>query len=189
MPTIIGNYDLDFPRNISAKQKSEALKKINEMGNKIIDQFFSNQKVNAPTFEINNRLTRAYGRYFPSENKIEMSGQLTKVAFYLVKDEVLFEKVLKHELAHWFLHKSGKKYDDGEYEFEKLLSDIDSLSSGTTNKRLQLAPTTPLLAFKVRSECEKCGESSFSNRRLNNRYVHRGCGGALIDKELVLVKS
>ena len=189
MSTIIGSYDLDFSRTISAKQKSEALKKINEMGNKIIDQFFSNQKLNTPTFQINNRLTRTYGRYFPGGNKIEMSGQFTKIALYLAKDEILFEKVLKHELAHWFLHKSGKKYNDGEPEFEKLLSYIDSLSSGSTNKRLQLAPTTPLLAFRVRSECEKCGDSCFSNRRLNNRYAHTGCGGVLIDKELVLVKS
>lgn len=189
MSTIVRNFSLDYPRTISGKQKIEALEKINEMGDKIIDQFFSSQETNAPTFFINNRLTRTYGRYFPSENKIEMSGQFTKIALYLAKDESLFEKVLKHELAHWYLYKSGRKYSDGEPEFEKLLSYIDSLSSGTTNKKLQLAPTTPLLSFKVHSECDKCGASNFSNRRLNNRYTHVDCGGLLVDKELVVVKS
>lgn len=189
MSTIIGNFGLDYPRTISGKQKIEALEKINEMGDKIIDQFFSNQEANAPTFHINNRLTRTYGRYFPGGNKIEMSGQFTKIALYLAKDEALFEKVLKHELAHWYLHKSGRKYGDGEPEFEKLLSYIGSLSSGSTNKKLQLAPTTPLLSFRVRSECDKCGASTFSNRRLNNRYTHSNCGGLLVDKELVVVKS
>lgn len=187
--SVIGSFSLDYPRTISGKQKTEALKKIYEMSDKIINQFFSDQEVNAPTFFINNRLSRTYGRYFPAMNKIEMSGEFTKVALYLAKDEDLFEKVMKHELAHWYLHKSGRRYDDGTPEFEKLLSDIGSLSSGAVDKRLQLAPPTPLLAFRVRSECEKCGASTYSNRRLNNRYRHSDCGGLLVDKELVLVKS
>lgn len=189
MSTIVGNFSLDYPRTISGEQKIEALEKINKMGDKIIDQFFSSQETNAPTFFINNRLTRTYGRYFPSENKIEMSGQFTKIALYLAKDESLFEKVLKHELAHWYLHKSGRKYSDGEPEFEKMLVEIDSLSSGATNKNLQMAPVTPIISFRVHSVCEKCGASSFSNRRTNGRYMHTGCRGILIDKELVLVKS
>lgn len=189
MSTIVGNFSLDYPRTISGEQKIEALEKINKMGDKIIDQFFSSQETNAPTFFINNRLTRTYGRYFPSENKIEMSGQFTKIALYLAKDEFLFEKVLKHELAHWYLYKSGRKYSDGEPEFEKMLSYIDSLSSGATNKKLRLAPTTPLLTFKVYSECDKCGTPNLSNRRLNNRYIHASCGGLMVDKELVIVKS
>lgn len=187
--SVIGSFSLDYPRTISGKQKTEALEKINEIGDKIISQFFSDQRANAPTFYINNRLSRTYGRYFPFMNKIEMSGEFTKVALYMAKDEDLFEKVMKHELAHWYLHKSGRRYDDGVPEFEKLLSDIGSLSSGAVDKRLQLAPPTPLLAFRVRSECEKCGASTYSNRRLNNRYRHSDCGGLLVDKELVLVKS
>ena len=189
MSTIIGNFGLDYPRNLSNKQKREALEKINEKANKIIDQFFSNQKENAPIFDTNNRLTRTYGRYSPTTNKIEMSGQFTKVALFLAKDEDLFEKVLKHELAHWYLHKSGRSYRDGDEEFEKMLSYIGSVSSGATDQKLRLAPITPLLAFKVRSECEKCGASSFSTRKLNGKYVHTSCGGLLVDKELVLVKS
>lgn len=187
--SIIGSFDLNYPRSIGGNQKTEALKKIYELRDKIISQFFSDQETNAPTFFINNRLSRTYGRYFPGLNKIEMSGEFTKVALYLAKDEDLFEKVMKHELAHWYLHKCGRRYDDGDPEFERLLSDIGSLSSGATDKRLQLAPPTPLLSFRVRSECDKCGVSSFSNRRLNNRYIHTDCGGLLVDKELVLVKS
>ena len=184
-----GSFDLDYPRSIIGKQKAEALTKIYELGDKIISQFFPDQEANAPTFFINNQLSRTYGRYFPGLNKIEMSGEFTKIALYLAKDEDLFEKVMKHELAHWYLHKCGRRYDDGEPEFEELLSQIGSFSSGATNKRLQLAPETPLLAFMVRSECDKCGESNFSNRRLNNRYIHTDCGGLLVDKELVIVKS
>ena len=187
--SVIGSFSLDYPRTISGEQKTEALKKIYEIGDSIINEFFHDQERSAPTFYINNRLSRTYGRYFPGLNKIEMSGEFTKVALFLAKDEDLFEKVMKHELAHWYLHKSGRRYDDGTPEFEKLLSDIGSLSSGVVDKRLQLAPPTPLLAFRVRSECEKCGASTYSNRRLNNRYRHSDCGGLLVDKELVLVKS
>ena len=187
--SVIGSFSLDYPRTISGEQKTEALKKIYEIGDSIINEFFHDQERSAPTFYINNRLSRTYGRYFPGLNKIEMSGEFTKVALFLAKDEDLFEKVMKHELAHWYLHKSGRRYDDGAPEFEKLLSDIGSLSSGAVDKRLQLAPPTPLLAFRVRSECEKCGASTYSNRRLNNRYRHSDCGGLLVDKELVLVKS
>ena len=48
--SIIGSFDLDYPRSISGKQKTEALKKIYELRDKIIGQFFSDQETNAPTF-------------------------------------------------------------------------------------------------------------------------------------------
>ena len=48
--SVIESFNLDYPRTISGEQKTEALKKIYEIRDKIISQFFSDQEVNAPTF-------------------------------------------------------------------------------------------------------------------------------------------
>ena len=43
---------------------------------------------------------------------------------------------LKHELVHYVLFKKGKKFHDGDCEFESELARLDIGASGATNKKL-----------------------------------------------------
>lgn len=176
--------------NISPKEKEGVLAEICSMGEKIILDYFSDiSPAFRPTFKINNRLSSCYGRFIIDSNIIELSGRLSKATLLVERTQgvPLLEKVLKHELAHWYLYMKKQPFDDGDEIFEKLLVEIGSFSSGATRSKLAYAPKLPNFGFKHSATCEKCGYVSFSNSRFNGRYSHTDCGGLFLDEKIVFL--
>lgn len=169
-----GVFPLDYQRSLTPKEKKEELVKLTSLGEKVVEEFFPSMINRTPVFEINNRLSSTYGQFIYGKTDngvVQISGRLIKVVRALQREEILI-KVLKHELAHWFLWITGKPFSDGDEGFEKLLLEIGSVSSGATNDKFRLAPKVDLLSFKVVGECEKCGHKSYFNNRSKVGYVH-----------------
>lgn len=188
---IVKEFPNSYNMNISPKEKEGVLAEICSISEKIILDYFS--EINPafrPTFEVNNRLSSCYGRFIVNSNTIQLSGRLCKAALLVERNQgvPLLEKVLKHELAHWFLFMKKQPFDDGNEVFEKLLVEIGSFSSGATRAKLAYAPTLPNFGFKHSATCEKCGHISFANNRYNGKYSHGdGCGGFLSDEKIVFL--
>lgn len=188
---IVKEFPNSYNMNISPKEKEGVLAEICSISEKIILDYFS--EINPafrPTFEVNNRLSSCYGRFIVNSNTIQLSGRLCKAALLVERNQgvPLLEKVLKHELAHWFLFMKKQPFDDGNEVFEKLLVEIGSFSSGATRAKLAYAPQLPNFGFKHSATCEKCGDISFGNTRFNGRYTHGGgCGGFLSDEKIVFL--
>ena len=188
---IVKEFPNSYNMSISPKEKEGVLAEICSISEKIILDYFS--EINPafrPTFEVNNRLSSCYGRFIVNSNTIQLSGRLCKAALLVERNQgvPLFEKVLKHELAHWFLFMKKQPFDDGNEVFEKLLVEIGSFSSGATRAKLAYAPQLPSFGFKHSATCEKCGDISFGNTRFNGRYTHGGgCGGFLSDEKIVFL--
>lgn len=167
-----GNYNI----NLTPKEKEEEYPKLKRMMDSCINSYFSDKADFAPTLELNNRLSSSRGRYHPFDNKIDVSGKEVKASRVLDSYDHI-EKVIKHELAHWYLHKKKRNYLDGSPEFEKLLQWIGSFSSGSTNKKLQFAPKMPDFGFYNLSICEECGREFLTGQKIGKRSTHRDCGG------------
>ena len=190
---ILKSYPLSFSPSLKPKEQEQILDFLFEKMNKSYESFFSDvEKERLPKLKINNRLSNAFGRfcYFNSKTDngvIEMSGRFMKAAMETNGwDRAVF--VLKHEMVHWYLREKGLPFNDGDKDFEQKLAEVGAISSGVTNKNKQFVPSFGSEnTFKVRSICQKCGYEFFSNRRANIRYTHKNCGGALKDKDFVLL--
>lgn len=185
---VIERYDLDYNRSLNGKGKAQAEVILVSMRDKVIEEYFQDLEHLTPKIVINNRITSAYGRYNLLTNIVEISGYFMKASLE-IKDLSELEKTVKHELAHWFLYKSKKDYRDGDETFEKLLAEIGASSSGAVHKsKVHCEPLKPL-SYMVEGECEKCGVIMYSGSKTNGRFLHKDCGGLIVDKCIALVRG
>lgn len=185
----IKRLPLDFSTSIPAREKREAELHLKSEVEQIVGEHFSDMAHKTPPIEINNRLKSCYGRFWEGENKIDIAGVLVK-AYQMTGNISYLRKILKHELAHWYLCKKGEPFDDGDVGFEELLVQIDSFSSGATSSSRSFAPRIHMFGFMVVVECEKCGATFYESRRTRTGVkTHKKCGGRCPDVAMALVES
>lgn len=187
---VLKDLPLDFSRGCSTKKEKEKANQIlAELAEEAygLDAFCLIEGLTKPSISLNNRITTTQGRFYPSRNSVEISGYLLK-ACMLINDFDAVRGTLRHELAHWYLFSLKKDYNDGQREFEELLTEVDAPSSGATNKKLRLSRETPFLGYMFEVSCDKCDFKDYSTTRCG-KYRHKNCGGHLIDNKMALVKE
>lgn len=97
---------------------------------------------------------RQYGRFVPESNTIYIASQL-----YLNEQRTEFaNKVILHELCHWYSFQNGLEYHDGVTPFESFLQEYGAITNGN------YAYTDEKVAFHDKievMECEKCKQAQF----------------------------
>lgn len=169
-------YPLSFNINLTSQEREEATSFLKKLCEEIALEYHLITSSGLPVVVPNNRLSRAHGRFIPFENKIDISGKMIKASF-IEEDFTHLVKVLKHELAHWYLYKTGGNFNDGHEEFEALLVKLDSISSGSTNPKLQLAPAMEQFGFYYDCKCKSCGALLQPLHRPTVNSYHSDCGG------------
>lgn len=128
----------------------------------------------------NNRLRSTLGAFVRVKNDdtgeyepdiIELSGKLIDYA----ADSVIID-VLKHECIHYALHAKGKRFRDGESDFENELKRLGVRSNYGNNY---------FVGITHEYKCTSCGkEMSITTKRAHKagcfRYSSRCCGAKLL---------
>ncbi|WEV60892.1 SprT family protein [Streptococcaceae bacterium ESL0729] len=114
----------------------------------------------------NNRLKTTGGRFFTSDCHLDFSPSI-----YEALDLSTFRKIVRHELVHYHLFIAGRGYRHRDYDFKKLLKEVDGLRF------------TPRIAkdkdyyFYL---CKDCQKKYRRQRRVNtSKYVCGHCLGKL----------
>lgn len=133
-------------KNLKEKEMPSFLNEARTFANKFLMENF-NMKLEIP-IKMNGRLTRTMGRYLSRNyfgSVVPTSIELSKtylVAALIVGDLEEMYDTLKHELVHYALSVQGKNYNDGDYEFEKKLYELNISSSGSTPNHKRLSERT-----------------------------------------------
>ena len=167
--------------------------KINEYGIKLMAKELAEKlwgvNIDIPV-RISGRLTRALGHY-----KYKMFGDTIvpieiKLAERLVSGDYNYstiESVLKHELCHWYLSITGKKFGDYDKTF---LDEIEKIGSTSTF-------TLEAGGNQYSVVCKKCGkvagktynENKAKKWARDSRYSSRCCNSSLALGETVYVED
>lgn len=123
--------------NEKSKEFPKFLKQAKAFANEFLMENF-NIKLEIP-IEINGRLSSTLGRYMAKRTffdnimpvKIELSKKHLLAAFIVNDLEDVYD-TLKHELVHYALSVQGKDFNDGAYDFEMKLYELNISSSGAT---------------------------------------------------------
>lgn len=128
---------------------------------------------------VNNRLTRAFGRYrysrlVDSDKRIELSRKLVEL-----NDEARVTRTILHEVAHALTEGHGHDRvwkakcieigGDGIARYSVIDTNIPQVSRSSKLYKLQ---------------CKDCGYSGGRYRRRMNNYRHRVCGGDMVSVEI-----
>lgn len=124
------------------KKKSKYEKDLEAYSNEFLEKHYSTE-LTIP-IKISGRLTSS-GGYFKGRisggvrepMEIQMSERFIASALHDGQEglEAILD-TLKHELVHYVLFKTGKKFHDGDADFESELARLDIGASGATNKKL-----------------------------------------------------
>lgn len=156
--------------------------KVLEMLNNEADYFLKKNfgmKKEIP-IEINSRLTRTHGNfsYFVEDKKpikITISKKFVIGAILMGEMESVLD-TLRHELVHYALFVSGKDFSDGEYDFEKTLSDLNIGSSGATTKSKVISKRVSRYAeINPQFKCSSCGKEHSVSVGLTRKNVRFKC--------------
>lgn len=129
-----------------AKEFPTFLKEAKAFANKFLMENF-NMRLEIP-IKMNGRLTRSMGRYLSRNyfgKVIPLSIELSKTyltAALIVGDLEEVYDTLKHELVHYALSVQGKDFNDGSYDFEMKLHELNISSSGSTPARKKFSKRT-----------------------------------------------
>lgn len=127
---------------------------------------------------VNNRLTRAFGRYryhrLNDDRRIELSRKLVEL-----NDEARVTRTILHEVAHALTEGHGH---DRVWKAKCLEIGGDGIArySVIDTNIPQVAKSSKLYTLK----CEDCGFTGGRYKRRMTGYRHRGCRGNLINIEL-----
>lgn len=101
---------------------------------------------------------RNYGEFVPESNTIYIASQL------YVKAPEFAEKVLKHELCHWYAVSEGIAPHDGIVPFENILRKAKAITNGN------YPHADEKTAFKmdvIPMECSKCHKPQFDRLEMS----------------------
>ncbi len=121
--------------------------------------------------KFNGRLRSTGGRYFMNTGHIEISWK-----YYEAYGEHETEKVIKHELCHYHLHRERRGYRHRDPEFRELLQKV-----GAT----RFCKTLPGAArrtqpYRYKLQCMACSTEYLRKRKVNpKKYVCGKCRGSL----------
>jgi len=128
---------------------------------------------------VNNRLTRAFGRYRYSrlveDRRIELSRKLVEM-----NDEIRVTRTILHEVAHALTEGHGH---DRVWKAKCLEIGGDGIARYSVIDT-NVPETKKRIAKRYTMECEKCGYSGGRYGRKMNGYTHKYCGGSLNSVEL-----
>lgn len=116
----------------------------------------------------NSRLRSTGGRYLLNTHDIEINPK--QYEHFGIKE---IEKIIKHELCHYFLHIEGKGYQHRDKDFRQLAQKVGAP---------RFCSPTESYDKRVNYEymCSKCQQTFFRIRRVNVKKMRCGkCGGSL----------
>lgn len=130
--------------------------------------------------EINARLTRTHGYFSHTQKKalkISMSKKFISSAVLMGEIDAVID-TLRHELVHYALFKLGKKYSDGDYEFENKLKELNIGASGMTNSsKVVTRKASRYSELTPQYHCSKCGKNYFVKSGLTTNRIYVNCSG------------
>lgn len=116
----------------------------------------------------NNRLRTTGGRFFPKDGHLDFNYKI-----FQEYGEVVFRKIVRHELCHYHLYFERKDYRHGDRDFKILLKQVDGLRYAPSLSRKQ--------EKQYRYQCQFCGQDYFRKRRINlQKYRCGKCRGKLL---------
>lgn len=120
----------------------------------------------------NSRLRTTGGRYILKTHHIEINPKQ-----YLHFGEEALVQIIKHELCHYFLHLSGRRYQHKDRDFKRLAQQVQ-------------APRfcRPTESYQQRAnyeyQCQSCSSVYIRIKRVNVNQMRCGhCGGKLFLKK------
>lgn len=129
-----------------AKEFPAFLKEAKAFANKFLMENF-NMRLEIP-IKMNGHLSSTFGRYMSRRYfgelkpiSIELSKTYLTAALIVGDLEDVYD-TLKHELAHYALSVQGKNFNDGSYDFEMKLYELNISSSGRTPARKKFTKRT-----------------------------------------------
>lgn len=149
------------------------------MADELADKLW-NVKVDVP-IRISGRLTSVFGHYKYRNVGSKIVPIEIKLAKRLVEGDYKYstvESVLKHELCHWYLSITGKKFGDMDDDFSDEIKRIGSTLSFTLQGS----------GYKYILNCKECGTMAartFNQNKANKwatdeRYSSKCCGAGLV---------
>lgn len=130
--------------------------------------------------EINSRLTRTHGNfsYFVESKKpikITISKRFVTSAIIMGEIDSVLD-TLRHELVHYALFMKGLKYSDGEYDFEKKLSELNIGSSGATApNKVMSSKVSRYVELHPQFKCSGCGKEHIVRAGITKKSIRFRC--------------
>lgn len=122
--------------NLNKKEMAFFIDKLTMDAKEFLHKNF-NLDLNIP-IKICNRVKNRYGGFYHTKDgmpiKIVISGKQIKLSMMDANGYEVIQGMLFHELVHYALCTLGKDYDDGSYDFEMTLANLNVPSSGVTNE-------------------------------------------------------
>ncbi|HES1178063.1 TPA: SprT family protein [Streptococcus pyogenes] len=117
----------------------------------------------------NKRLKTTGGRFFPKDGHLDFNPRMLEE-----NGELIFRKIVRHELCHYHLYLEGRGYHHKDRDFKDLLAQVNGL---------RYVPTSSKSKTNHHYSCQTCGQVYQRKRRINlAKYVCGNCHGKLIEK-------
>ncbi|HEP1736869.1 TPA: SprT family protein [Streptococcus pyogenes] len=117
----------------------------------------------------NKRLKTTGGRFFPKDGHLDFNPRMLEE-----HGELIFRKIVRHELCHYHLYFEGRRYHHKDRDFKDLLAQVNGL---------RYVPTSSKSKTNHHYSCQTCGQVYQRKRRINlAKYVCGNCHGKLMEK-------
>ncbi|HER5543832.1 SprT family protein [Streptococcus pyogenes] len=117
----------------------------------------------------NKRLKTTGGRFFPKDGHLDFNPRMLEE-----HGELIFRKIVRHELCHYHLYFEGREYHHKDRDFKDLLAQVNGL---------RYVPTSSKSKTNHHYSCQTCGQVYQRKRRINlAKYVCGNCHGKLMEK-------
>ncbi|HEP4842287.1 TPA: SprT family protein [Streptococcus pyogenes] len=117
----------------------------------------------------NKRLKTTGGRFFPKDGHLDFNPRMLEE-----HGELIFRKIVRHELCHYHLYFEGRGYHHKDRDFKDLLAQVNGL---------RYVPTSSKSKTNHYYSCQTCGQVYQRKRRINlAKYVCGNCHGKLMEK-------
>ncbi|HHJ8033546.1 SprT family protein [Streptococcus pyogenes] len=117
----------------------------------------------------NKHLKTTGGRFFPKDGHLDFNPRMLEE-----HGELIFRKIVRHELCHYHLYFEGREYHHKDRDFKDLLAQVNGL---------RYVPTSSKSKTNHHYSCQTCGQVYQRKRRINlAKYVCGNCHGKLMEK-------